>query len=172
LKRISISLSLSCLVLLSPLAATATTVPVFAHTQYYNTGYSQGQAKSTADYYYIDNGHNDYTPFCPTNDAWTQSHGAHTNNFCAGFVDGYNAQWTRLAPYFMQQHWNRVNNQQIDQNGNVNIKGNSNRVTVNQNVVNNVPRESSEYDDTGRSSGGHTSYQPSCTILCSIIKVN
>ncbi len=135
------------------------------HVKYYNTGYSQGQAKTTADYYYIDKGCKDYKPFCKSNDAWTQSHGPHSSNFCTGFVDGYNGKLTSLVPYFMQQHWNRVNNQQTDQNSNVNIKGNNNRVIMNQNVNNNIGRESSGYDGSGTSSGGHTIYQPSCTIL-------
>jgi hypothetical protein len=128
LKRISILLSLGCLVFLSTVAATATTVPVFAHTEYYNTGYSQGQAKATTDYYYIDNRHNDYKPFCPTNDAWTQSHGAHSSNFCSGFVDGYNTQWTSLAPIFMKWHNERVQ-QSTSQYSSVNIKGDNNRAT-------------------------------------------
>jgi hypothetical protein len=137
------------LVLLSTVVVTS----AFAHTEYFNTGYLQGQAKVTTDYFDIYNGHNYYRPFCPTNDAWTQSHGVHSSIFCAGFVDEYNAQWTSLSPYFMQQHWNRVNNQQIDQNSNVNIKGNNNRVTVNQNVNNNVGHESNGYDGSGTSSG-------------------
>jgi hypothetical protein len=74
-------LALSCLVLISTVAVTATTAPVFAHTEYYNTGYSQGQAKATSDYNDLYNGHNYYRPFCPTNDAWTQSHGEHSSNF-------------------------------------------------------------------------------------------
>ena len=169
MKRISILLSLSCLVLLCTLTATATTVPVFAHSEYYNTGYSQGQARATADYYYIDNGHNEYKPFCPTNEAWSQANGPHSSNFCAGFIDGYNAQRTALAPHFMIWHNVRVR-QSTSQDSSVNIKSDNNRVTVDQQVNNNIDDQNS--DGSSGSGREHSSYQPNCKILCSIIRVN
>jgi hypothetical protein len=75
-----------------------------AHTDKYYIVYSQGQTKANDDYGTLYYGYRDYKPFCPTNDAWTQANGPHSSYFCAGFIDGYNAQWTTLAPNFMQQH--------------------------------------------------------------------
>jgi hypothetical protein len=147
-------LPLSCLILLSAIAATSTSIQVFAHTDKYYIGYSQGQTKATADYYV--NGHNDYNPRCPTNDAWNQANGPHRGNFCAGFIAGYNAQWTTLAPDVMQ----RIQ-QSASLSSGINIKGSNNDVTVNQQVNNNIGGQN-----------GHSSYQPRCAILCSIIRVN
>lgn len=160
MKRITM-LPLSCLVLLCAIAATSTSIQTFAHTDKYYLGYSQGQTKATADYYVIDNGHNDYNPRCPTSDAWNQANGPHSSNFCAGFIDGYNAQWTSLAPNFMAWH-----NQRVEQSTSqsVSIKGDNNKVV--QQAINNVGNSGSGY---GR---GHGSYQPNCSFLCSIIEVN
>jgi hypothetical protein len=138
----------------------------FAHTDKYYIGYSQGQAKANDDYSLVYNGHNYYRPFCPSVDAWTEANGPHSSNFCAGLIDGYNAQWTSLAPNFMQQHWNRVNNQQIGQNSNRRIDGNGNRVVVNQGASNSAGSEGS----SSSGSNGH-GFQPQCRILCSVIKV-
>jgi hypothetical protein len=66
----------------------------FAHTDEYYIGYSQGKTQAITDYYAYAN---DYRPFCPVYDAWTAAHGLHSSNFCAGFIDGYNAQWNAIA---------------------------------------------------------------------------
>jgi hypothetical protein len=136
----------------------------FAHTDKYQIGYSQGQTKATQDYNLNDNGHSDYMPFCPTYDTWTEANGQHSSNFCAGFIDGYNAQWTSLAPNFMAWHNARVA-QSTSQDSNVNIKGDNNRVVVNQQASNNIGNSRG-----GSSDSGH-GFQPECTILCSIIKI-
>ncbi len=102
--------------------------------------------------------------FRPVYDAWTEAHGPHSSNFCAGFIYGYNAAWNNIA----------ANNQRVQQStsqdSNVNIKGDNNRVTVNQQVNNNVGGQN------GYGSDGHSvsnnGYQPRCAILCSIVKVN
>ncbi len=67
---------------LALIAAVGTTTPVFAHTDKYYVGYSQGQTKATDDYNNYIDGHNYYKPFCPTDDAWTQANGPHSSNFC------------------------------------------------------------------------------------------
>ncbi len=153
--------------------ATGTSIQAFAHTDKYYIGYhvwkynsySQGQDKGTSDYYLNDNGHNDYRPFCPTSDAWTEQNGPHSSNFCAGFIDGYKAAWTSLAPDVMQRIQQRTS-----QDSTVKINGDNNRVTVNQQVNNNVGGQNSEGSEG--SEGSSNGYQPRCAILCSIIKVN
>jgi hypothetical protein len=163
MKNKNIAIAISSVLAL--IAAVGTTSPVFAHTDKYYKGYSQGQAKASEDYNNAYNGRVYYKPFCPTDDAWTQANGPHSSNFCAGFIDGYNAQWTSLAPVFMQRHWERVN-QQTEQSSNVNIKGNNNRVVVNQQASNNVGSNGYGY--------GHSSssgINPRCTILCANIQV-
>jgi hypothetical protein len=161
LKRLTILLPLSLLVLLGA-TATGTSIQAFAHTDKYYIGYSQGQDKGTSDYYLNDNGHNDYRPFCPTSDAWTEQNGPHSSNFCAGFIDGYKAAWTSLAPDVMQRIQQRTS-----QDSTVKINRDNNRVTVNQQVNNNVGGQNSN-----GSEGNGNGYQPRCAILCSIIKVN
>jgi hypothetical protein len=79
---------------LALIAAVAITTPVFAHTDKYFIGYSQGKTQARTDYYAYAN---DYRPFCPVYDAWTSAHGPHSSNFCAGFIDGYNAEWNAIA---------------------------------------------------------------------------
>jgi hypothetical protein len=128
LKRTTISLlPLSCLILLTVIIAPT---QAFAHTDKYYIGYSQGQTQARTDYYAYAN---DYRPFCPVYDAWTAAHGSHSSNFCAGFVDGYNAQWNTLS----SSHNARVQ-QSTSQDSNVRINGDGNRVTVSQQVNNNV----------------------------------
>jgi hypothetical protein len=163
LKRITILLPISCLVLLSAIAATGTIISqaAFAHTDKYYIGYSQGQTQARTDYYAYAQ---DYRPFCPVYDKWTEANGPHSSNFCAGFIDGYNAEWNSLPAY----HNQRVQ-QTTDQSSSVNIKGNNNRVTVNQQTNNNVGGQNSGY---GHSHYGHGSgILPRCFILCSNIEV-
>src|SRR5438105_2310531 len=120
--RITIALSS----VLALIAAVGTTSPVFAHKDIYGIGYSQGQTKASDDY----NAYaQDYRPFCPVYDDWTAAHGPHTSTFCAGFIDGYNAQWSSLGGDSRAKV-------STSQDSNVNIKGNNNRVVVNQQVNN------------------------------------
>lgn len=149
-----IMLPIGCLILISAIPN------AFAHTEYYNIGYSQGQTKASNDYYVNDNGHNDYNPRCPTNDSWNQNNGPHSSNFCAGFIDGYIAQWTSLDPQTVQ----RIQ-QSSSQSSGISIRGSNNDVTVNQQTNNNV----------GGQNGygyGHSGVLPRCVILCSNIRVN
>jgi hypothetical protein len=152
LKRITMLLPVSCLLLLSAIAATSTSIQAFAHTDNYYIGYSQGQTQAKTDYYLPQN---DYRPFCPVYDKWTAANKPHSSNFCAGFIDGYKDAWSNLAP-----------DQSIQQSTtqSVSIKGDNNKVV--QQTINNVGNSGSD-----GSSGGH-GYQPRCTFLCSIIKVN
>jgi hypothetical protein len=152
-------LPLICLLLLSAIAATSTSIQAFAHTEKYWIGYPQGQAQARTDYFAYAQ---DYRPFCPVYDSWTAANGPHSSNFCAGFIDGYNAQWNALA----SQHNTRVQ-QSTSQDSNIRVNGDNNRVTVNQQVNNNVGGQNG-----GSGSRGHGSYQPNCSFLCSIIKVN
>jgi hypothetical protein len=162
LKRITILLLLSCLVWLSAIAAIGTSIQTFAHTDKSYIGYSQGKTQARTDYYAYAN---DYRPFCPVYDKWTDANGPHSSNFCAGFIDGYNVQWNALLVYHNQNI-----QQMISLSSGVNIKGDNNRVTVNQQFNNNMGGQNS--DDSSGSSRGYNSYQPSCKILCSIIRVN
>lgn len=155
MKRIIILLPVSCLIFLG---ATATSIQAFAHTSNYNKGYPQGQTQAKTDYYAYAN---DYRPFCPVYDKWTEANGPHTSNFCAGFIDGYNAQWNALAQYHSQSIQQRTS-----LSSGVNIKGDNNRVTVNQQVNNNVGGQNGY-----GYSGGH-GVLPRCVILCSNIRVN
>ena len=155
MKRIIILLPVSCLIFLG---ATATSIQAFAHTSNYNKGYPQGQTQAKTDYYAYAN---DYRPFCPVYDKWTEANGPHTSNFCAGFIDGYNAQWNALAQYRSQSIQQRTS-----LSSGVNIKGDNNRVTVNQQVNNNVGGQNGY-----GYSGGH-GVLPRCVILCSNIRVN
>jgi hypothetical protein len=142
----------------------------FAHTHRYWNGYNDGQQMGLEDYNDVYSGHNYYKPFCPTDHL-------HTSNYCAGFIDGYNAQWTSLAPGFMSWHWARVSqqfkaDQQVDQNSNVSINGDNNRVMENQQASNNADQQ------TGNNDGYAVNYpnsesdeSPRCEVLCANIQV-
>jgi len=82
-------------------------------------------------------------------DAWTEANGPHSSNFCAGFVDGYKAQWTSLAPGIMQ----RIQ-QSTTQSSGINIKGSNNDVAVNQQVNNNIGGQNGYCSGSGY---GHSS---------------
>jgi hypothetical protein len=165
LKRITTLLPIRCLVLLSTIAATGTIISqaAFAHTSNYNKGYPQGQAQARQDYSAYAQ---DYRPFCPVYDSWTEKNGPHSSNFCAGFIHGYNQAWYALV---WKTHNQRVS-QSTDQSSNVNIKGNNNRVTVNQQVNNNVGGQNSGGYGSGSYGNGH-GILPRCFILCSNIQV-
>jgi hypothetical protein len=120
-------------------AAVGTTSPVFAHTDKYWIGYSQGQTQARTDYYAYAN---DYRPFCPEYDDWTAANGPHSSNFCAGFVDGYNAAWYNLVVV-----WHNASVQQSTSQS-VRINGDNNKVV--QTTINNVGSSGSGY---GHSSG-------------------
>lgn len=155
MKRITTLLPLSCLVLLSAIAATGTSIQAFAHTDKYYIGYSQGQTQARTDYHAYAN---DYRPFCPVYDKWTNANGPHSSNFCAGFIDGYNTQWNALVVYH-----NQGIQQRTSQDSNVRINGDNSRVTVNQQVNNNLGGQ----NGYGSGSNGHSGILPRCFILCS-----
>jgi len=121
MKNKNIAIALSSVLAL--IAAVATTAPVFAHTDKYWIGYSQGKTQARTDYYAYAN---DYRPWCPVYDAWTAAHGPHSSNFCAGFEDGYKAMWHSIVV------WHNA------------------RVAL----------------------GSSSVYQPTCKLLCAIVKVN
>jgi hypothetical protein len=142
---------------LALIAAVETTTPVFAHTQHYYVGFADGSHTAFRDYGY------GYNPSCPTNDDGSD----HTANYCAGYTDGYRAQWHAIYVYHHPQ------TQSIEQSSNVNIRGNNNRVVVNQQASNNVGE---------RQQGGQSypypfypdrqhSINPRCAILCANIQI-
>ena len=100
----------------------------------YNLGYHKGSVDASFDYR-SDRG---YDPSCPSGPS---------DNFCAGYSDGYSNWW-----------------HQVDQNtgiqqgqlSNVNIKGNDNRVTV--------------QGGSDTSAGIGSGDLPTCHILCALIK--
>jgi hypothetical protein len=156
------------------IAAVGTTPAAFAHSQNYWTGHSDGIQQAFDDYR---NG-NSYDASCPTRDDGSQ----HTSNYCAGYGDGYSAGW--MSAYYNHSPRQQVR-QEIGQNSEVNIKGNNNRVVVNQQANNGVNQPVSGYpiysnDGSDGSSGHHSSSSssnggqsnPRCVLLCANIRVN
>lgn len=136
---------------LALVAAVGTTTPVFAHTQHYYVGFADGSHAAFRDYGY------GYDASCPTRDDGSD----HTPNYCAGYTDGYRAQWHAIYVY------HHLQTQSIDQSSSVNIKGNNNRIVVNQQANNGVNQPVSVYG-YGHSSSG---INPRCAILCANIQI-
>lgn len=106
-----------------------------AHTQAYNDGYQTGN----------DNAINNISMN-------TDEFNSHSKHWQVGYNDG----WSNAKQNIVQ------GNTQQSQTSDVNIKGNNNRVTVNQGQAsgNDVP------NNDGQGGGGN----PECVILCSIIR--
>ena len=107
----------------------------------YDLGYHKGSVDASFDY----NNNRGYDSSCPS---------GHSDNFCAGYSDGY-SNW-----------WHQVDQQntgiQQGQLSNVNVKGNDNRVTVNQGQ--------SVQGGSDTSGGSGSGDLPTCHILCALIK--
>jgi hypothetical protein len=85
--------------------------------------------------------------------SFTQGMNTHSDNFCAGYSDGYSNWWHQV---------DQNTGVQQGQLSNVNIKGNDNRVTVNQGQ--------SVQGGSDTSGGSGSGDLPTCHILCALIK--
>jgi hypothetical protein len=132
-----------------PLFLLLSTNCVFALSDqgHYEIGWQSGVSQSQYDW---DN-NVPYEPFCP---------GHHSNSFCLGFQEGYDPWWKSAR---------QLSNQQItqgtEQNTAVNIPGNGNHVTVNQQSNNNAGSS----EDDGQ--GGRDGANPRCTFLCANVQI-
>ena len=90
---------------------------------------------------------------CPLSRSFTQGMNTHSDNFCAGYSDGYSNWWHQV---------DQNTGVQQGQLSNVNIKGNDNRVTVNQGQ--------SVQGGSDTSGGSGNGDLPTCHILCALIK--
>jgi hypothetical protein len=144
------------------IAAVATTPVAFAHTQRYYVGFHDGVFAAQEDYV----GGHGYDASCPTRDDGSE----HTPNYCAGYADGYGRQW--IVEYNYYHH--PVQRQNIEQASSVNIKGNNNRVVVNQQANNGANQPISGYPVYGghRSSSSDSQSNPRCLILCANVRIN
>jgi hypothetical protein len=150
-------------------AGVATTPAAFAHTDRYWAGYHDGAVAANAIYNV-----SPYDESCPLRD--DGSH--HSPNYCAGYVDGYRIQWT--ADYNYYHPYNKIgsNKQTIEQSSSVNIKGNNNRVVVNQQADQGVDQPISPgysvygNDKSSSSSNSGSQSNPRCIILCANVRIN
>jgi hypothetical protein len=106
----------------------------------YDLGYHKGSVDASSDY----NNNRGYDSSCPS---------GHSENFCVGYSVGYNNWWHQVYQNTAIQQ---------GESSNINIKGNDNRVTVNQGQS--VQGGS---DINGGSGSGDL---PTCHILCALIK--
>jgi hypothetical protein len=140
---------------LALIAGVATTPAAFAHTQRYWAGWQEGGPMAYYDYFHG----NPYDASCPTRADGSE----HTSNFCAGYSDSYRIEWQ----YRAQLHEQQQVKQGVTQGSSVSIKGNNNRVVVNQQANTGVDQPISGYpvygNDKSSSSG---SQNPECRILC------
>lgn len=122
---------------------------VLAHSDEYLTGYNDGGNQAQFD---VNHG-SSYSNVCPPNNS---------DHYCAGYYDGYNRYWNTA------DHSTNFN-PQTDQQSSVNIKGNNNRVTVNQQTNNQFG------SNNGGSSDGHhhgSGQLPNCQFLCLGVNVH
>jgi hypothetical protein len=112
----------------------------------YNDGWNAGVNDAMLNW---DNNQG-YDPLCPS---------GHSDIYCSGYTNGYNHWWNSA------QNLNTKTSQGTEQEAGVNIKGNNNKVTINQG-------SSEQVGNNGGSSGssGH-GQNPRCIILCSAIRV-
>jgi len=136
------------LIAIVPLFPLLSTNHVFALSDQgrYEIGWQSGVSQSQYDW----NNNVQYEPFCPEH---------YSNSFCLGFQEGYDHWWNSAR---------QLSNQQItqctEQNAAINIRGNENHVTINQQSNNNA---GSGEDDGGWSGGAN----PRCTILCANVQI-
>jgi hypothetical protein len=107
----------------------------------YDLDHYKGGVDASFDY----NNNRVYDSSCPS---------GHSDNFCAGYSDGYNNWW--------HQADQKNTGTQQGQSSKVNIKGNDNRVTVNQGQ--------SVQGGSDTSGGSGSGDLPACHILCAVIK--
>ncbi len=118
-------------------------------SQRYNDGYNNGYSAALQD--------NSYDSTCDPHGQYT-SDGQHTTYYCNGWANGY------------QDGWNNKNNgnsynsgTQQEQSSNVNVRGNNNRVTVNQGQSSNSDNTFSPDNIYGNNPGGSN---PNCKVIC------
>jgi hypothetical protein len=169
-KNMKIKTSKSMIIMASSvlalIAGVATTPAAFAHTQRYMVGYTDGSNQAIKDYWAGDQPN----ASCPTRDDGS----SHTSNYCAGYVDGYRAEWMGL---YRNHQPTEQNKQTIEQGSSVNVKGNNNRVVVNQQANQGVDQPISGYPvygSDGHSDKGNSGGQsnPRCIILCANVRIN
>ena len=105
----------------------------------YDLGHYKGAVDASFDY----NNNRGSDSSCPS---------GHSDNFCAGYSDGYSNWWHQV---------DQNTGIQQGQSSNVNIKGNDNRVTVNQGQ--------SVQGGSDTSGGSGNGDLPTCHILCASI---
>lgn len=114
------------------------------NTDRYNQGWIDGQNQAAADW----NSH----VFTVSSGGNSQCPDGHSHAYCQGWNAGYADEWNRA----IQVNYGPQTTQA--QNSDVNIKGNNNKVEVNQ----------GQSSDSG-SSGGGGGDNPQCRILCGVI---
>jgi hypothetical protein len=136
----------------------------YGYSDCYSIGETRGQSNAYSDYW----SYRSYNPNCPTDES-------HSKAYCNGYSQGYYVQWKYLAwngPRYADKvhQLKQQSDQSIGQSSDVSIKGNNNRVTVNQGASNN---NANNADGGGGSDSGNNNgrLQPSCKIICSIIKI-
>jgi hypothetical protein len=151
---------------LALIAGVATTPAAFAHTQRYIVGFQDGAHAALNDY-----GVSPYDESCLTRDDGS----SHTSNYCAGYTDGYRAQW--VAEYNYYHPVKQQLRQTIEQGSSVSIKGNNNRVAVTQQANTGAQQPISRYpvysnDGHDKSSNSGSQSNPRCLILCANVRIN
>jgi hypothetical protein len=131
------------------LAAVDSTHTVFASECHasYNKCYNDGWNAGVNDAMYAWDNNQGYDPSCPS---------GHSDIYCSGYSSGYNHWWSSAQN-------NNENNQQTEQNANVKINGNNNKVTINQQSSNQVGSNDIGSDGSYHHSGA---VNPDCRLLC------
>lgn len=115
----------------------------------YNQGWIDGQNQAASDW----NSH----VFTVSSGGNSQCPDGHSHAYCQGWNAGYADEWNRA----IQVNYGTQTQTTQGQNSDVNIKGNNNRVTVQQG------QQSGDSGSGGSGDGG--SGNPQCRILCSVI---
>lgn len=125
---------------------------VFAHSDSsFPTGWTDGINNAMYD----TNAGNQYNSNCPD---------GHSISYCNGYVVGYNHYW------YSADHTRTDIRFSNTQGSDINIKGDNNRVTVNQQSNQQVGDNGG--GGSGSGSGSSHSPLPRCVFLCAAIKVN
>jgi hypothetical protein len=109
----------------------------------YNIGWQSGVGQAQDDW----NSNTPYGSICPTH---------HTASFCRGFEAGYNHWWDSAQQLSKQQV--------TEQNAKVDIRGNGNHVTVDQQSGG----QAGNNRDGGQAGG---SANPRCIVLCANVQI-
>ena len=109
----------------------------------FDIGWQSGVAQAQYDW----NSNLPYEPLCPSH---------HSDSFCLGYRSGYNHWWDSAQ---------QPSNQQVtEQKAKVDVRGNGNHVTVDQQLNEQV----GDNRDGGQADGGAN---PRCVVLCANVQI-